>query len=68
MSALRLAVPTLLLVGELSDPAVVAVSDEIARALPAARVATLPGQGHGAMFAAPALLAAAVEDFVAGAG
>ena len=28
----------------------------------------LPGQGQGAMLAAPALLAAAVADFVAGAG
>jgi pimeloyl-ACP methyl ester carboxylesterase len=61
-------VPTLLLVGELSDAEVAAVSRGIARALPDARVATLPGQGHGAMFAAPALFAAAVEAFVDGAG
>jgi pimeloyl-ACP methyl ester carboxylesterase len=60
-----LEVPTLLLVGELSDPEVAAVSHRIASALPDARVATLPGQGHGAMFTAPALLAAAVEDFAA---
>jgi pimeloyl-ACP methyl ester carboxylesterase len=57
-------VPTLLLVGELSTPEVVGVSRGIARALTHARVATLVGQGHGAMFAAPALLAAAIEDFV----
>ena len=63
-----LAVPTLLLVGELSGPEVAAVSHRIARALPDARVATLPGQGHGAMFAAPALVAAAIEEFVDGAG
>ena len=63
-----LAVPTLLLVGELSDPEVAAVSHRIAAVLPDARVATLPGQGHGAMFAAPDLFAAAIEDFVDGAG
>ena len=57
-------VPTLLLVGALSDPEVTSVSLGIARALPEARVATLPGQGHGAMFTAPGLLAGAIEDFV----
>jgi pimeloyl-ACP methyl ester carboxylesterase len=61
-------VPTLLLIGELSGPGVGAVSHEIARALPHASVATLPGQGHGAMFGAPALLAAAVDDFVTSRG
>jgi pimeloyl-ACP methyl ester carboxylesterase len=56
-------VPALLLIGERSEPKVAAVSHEIARALPDATVATLPGQGHGAMFGAPALLAAVIEDF-----
>jgi pimeloyl-ACP methyl ester carboxylesterase len=61
-------VPTLLLLGELSASGVGAVARKIAAALPNARVATLPGQGHGAMFSAPALLAAAIEDFVARSG
>ena len=61
-------VPTLLLVGESSDAEVVAVSHRIAGVLPNARVVTLPGQGHGAMFAAPALLAAVIEEFADGAG
>ena len=42
-----------------------AVSHRISGLLPDARVTSLPGQGHGAMFSAPRLLAAAVEDFVA---
>jgi pimeloyl-ACP methyl ester carboxylesterase len=59
----ELDVPTLLLVGELSDPEVGAVSHELARVLPNATVATLPGQGHGAMFSAPELLATTIEQW-----
>ena len=61
-------VPTLLLLGELSGPEVAAATGAIARALPRASVTTLAGQGHGAMFAAPELLAAAIEGFIDGAG
>ena len=58
-------VPTLLLVGELSEPEVGAVAHEIAEVLPNATVATLPGEGHGAMFSAPELLATTIGGWAA---
>ncbi len=58
-----LAVPTLLLVGELSGPELRTVAGRIADALPDARVVTLAGQGHGAMFSAPDLLASVLQGF-----
>ena len=61
-----LAVPTLLLVGELSGPELRRVADEIAGALPDARVVTLAGQGHGAMFSGPELLASVLQRFFGG--
>lgn len=57
-------VPVLFLLGEDSDPEFERVADQIARALPDARVRTMPGQGHGAMFSAPEMLASEIERFV----
>lgn len=59
-----LASPTLCLVGELSGDELREVADRIVSAVPDGRTRTLPGQGHGAMFTAPDLLASAVEEFV----
>jgi pimeloyl-ACP methyl ester carboxylesterase len=58
------ATPTLLLLGELSDEGVNDVTLRLAEALPQATVVTLQGQGHGAMFSNPELLAAEVTRFV----
>jgi len=60
-----LGVPTLLLLGEESDDSVAGVTESIAAALPAATVEILPGQGHGAMFSAPELLATRISSFIA---
>jgi pimeloyl-ACP methyl ester carboxylesterase len=60
-----LAVPTLLVTGTLSQPALRPVTEAVAAALPDARIHELPGQGHGAMNAAPAEFASIVADFVA---
>jgi len=58
-----LEVPTLCLLGQLSGPELGVVVTEIAGALPTARVATLPGQAHGAMISAPKLFAAELRRF-----
>lgn len=63
-----LAVPTLCLVGELSGPELRTVAEQIAGAVPDGRIRILPGQGHGAMFGAPELLASEVERFVRSTG
>jgi len=60
----RLAVPTLCLLGEHSGPELGRVARTIVGSLPDACVRTLPGQGHGAMFSAPELLAAEVGSWV----
>jgi pimeloyl-ACP methyl ester carboxylesterase len=52
-----LTTPALCLLGEQSGPELAAVAGDIVAALPDARVTILPGQGHGAMFSAPRLLA-----------
>ena len=57
-------VPLLFLLGEHSDPEFERVADEIVGALPDARVTTMPGQGPGAMFSAPEMLASEIERFV----
>lgn len=59
-----LAVPTLVLVGELSGPEVVDAARQVSEALPDARTVILPGQGHGAMFTAPDLFASELRCFV----
>ena len=60
------AAPTLCLVGGLSGPELWEAASQVVVALPRARVQVLPGQGHGAMFSAPALLASVVERFLGG--
>lgn len=58
-------VPTLCLLGELSGGELRRAVHRTAEALGRAHVATLRGQGHGAMFSAPELLATQVEGFLA---
>lgn len=60
------AVPTMLILGELSGPELAATVRRVADALPRSEVVTLPGQGHGAMFSAPELLASAIRRFLGG--
>lgn len=60
-----LTTPTLLVLGELSDENVTGVTQGLAAALPEAQVLMLPGQGHGAMFSAPELLAEGIRRFIA---
>ncbi|GAA4674913.1 alpha/beta hydrolase [Pseudonocardia yuanmonensis] len=62
----HLAMPTLLLDGERSPAGQRAVVATLAGALPAARVAVLPGQGHLAQVTAPELVAGAVLDLALG--
>lgn len=52
-----LSAPVTCLVGGLSGPEVRRAADKVARALPAAEVRVLAGQGHGAMLSAPGLFA-----------
>ncbi|HEX2024350.1 MAG TPA: alpha/beta hydrolase [Acidimicrobiales bacterium] len=59
-----IAAPTLCLVGGESGPEVREATERIVAALPDARTRILPGQGHGAMFTAPDLLAWEVERFL----
>ena len=57
--------PTLLLVGEYSDPGTFGSSvDRLADRIPGARVVTLSGQGHSAMSRGPEALAGEVEKFL----
>ena len=60
--------PALLLLGETTEAEVATVTREVAAALPRAEVRLLAGQGHGAMFSAPELLASEIRRFVAAAG
>jgi pimeloyl-ACP methyl ester carboxylesterase len=57
--------PTLLLRGTESPPFLRPITEEVAAALPGARIQELGGQGRGAMSSAPALFASAVADFAA---
>jgi pimeloyl-ACP methyl ester carboxylesterase len=59
-----LAVPTLLLVGGSSPPAMTRPSELIAEALPDARIVVMPGQGHAAMNTAPDLFLREVIGFL----
>jgi len=58
-----LTAPTLLLAGGDSDQETRQPVDDLGGVLPNARVVTLEGQGHGAMFSAPQLLASVLEAF-----
>lgn len=59
-------VPTLLVVGELSVPVLGDTMQQVADAVSNSSVVTLPGQGHGAMFTAPELLASEIRRFIGG--
>ncbi len=58
-----LTVPTVCLLGGLSGSATAGVAHQVAGALPHAEVRVLPGQGHGAMFSGPELLASELRRF-----
>lgn len=59
--------PTLLLLGEFSDPVTFGSSVErLADRIPGAQVVTLSGQGHSAMSRGPQVLADEVEKFLVG--
>lgn len=59
--------PTLLLIGEYSDPATFGSSvARLAAAMPRARAVTLAGQGHSAMARGPETLAAELAKFLPG--
>ena len=60
----QVAGPTLLLVGEHSPSWAKRSTEAFAAAIPNAEVHTLEGQGHGAAFSAPAMLAAELEAFL----
>jgi pimeloyl-ACP methyl ester carboxylesterase len=60
----RLAVPTLLLVGENSPPVLKKPTERVAAALPNSRVVVMPGQGHIAMRTAPELFLREVIGFL----
>jgi pimeloyl-ACP methyl ester carboxylesterase len=57
-----LTVPTVLLQGDLSPAHLLERTKDLAAVLPAARVVTLPGQGHIAHLMAPRLLAAQIRE------
>ncbi len=68
LDAQRLAevrIPTLLLIGGASPPAMRVGTETIARALPNAQIVEMPGQEHIAMVTAPELLAEVVKPFLA---
>lgn len=60
----RLAVPTLLLLGEHSPPSLQEPTATLHAALPNSRIAVLPGQQHIAHYTAPVLFAAEVARFL----
>jgi len=63
LSGLR--VPTLMLEGSESPPALRSAAEHLHRLLPGSRLVVLPGQGHAAMDTAPDLLVAEVVAFLA---
>lgn len=62
------ATPTLLLLGTESPSFLRPITEQVAAALPDARVRDLEGQGHGAISAAPALFAEIVAKFALSTG
>lgn len=60
------AVPTLLLYGELDRRSPPAVARELHARIPGARLVFVPGAGHGVTAEAPAAVNAAIRQFVAG--
>jgi len=61
-----IAVPILILRGELSDILSVPIADRMLAANPRASLVTLPGAGHSIATDAPAGVAAAIDEFLAG--
>ena len=60
-----IAVPTLLLCGELTSPALSDATAAIAATIPSATAVELPGQGHAALALAPHLVADAIRSWSA---
>ena len=60
-----IAVPTLVVVGELDEETPPAYSEAIAAGIPDARLAVIPGAGHYTAFEAPAALNALLRDHLA---
>jgi pimeloyl-ACP methyl ester carboxylesterase len=61
-----LSCPSMLLVGSVSpEHPMLDASRALAKVLPGVRVEALPGQGHGAMRAAPEMVARLIRDFLA---
>jgi pimeloyl-ACP methyl ester carboxylesterase len=58
-------IPTLLLLGGASSPAMRVGTETIAEALPNAQIVVMPGQEHVAMVSAPDILADVVRPFLA---
>jgi pimeloyl-ACP methyl ester carboxylesterase len=60
----QISVPVELLVGERTARHLVEAAERLNRVLPNSHVTELPGQGHGALVAAPHLVAGAISDFI----
>jgi 2-succinyl-6-hydroxy-2,4-cyclohexadiene-1-carboxylate synthase len=60
-----LSLPVLLVVGE-EDAKFRAIAEDLAKALPGARIATIAGAGHAAHLEAPDRVAAVVRTFLGG--
>ena len=60
------AVPVLLVAGELDDLAPVSAQQELVTRFPDARLVVISGTGHLAHYEAPAAVAGAVKEFLAG--
>jgi len=59
----RVTSPVLLILGEASPPWASEITRELTAALPASKMAVLPGQGHLAVDSAPGLVARALSEF-----
>jgi len=64
----ELAVPTVLLVGDLDRPVLIACDEEIARRIPGCQLISMPGVDHLPSLREPALVARAILDQVRAAG
>jgi len=63
-----LAVPTLLVGGEVSPPVVGVITDELARVLPDAQRTAIPAASHGMHVQNPVAYNAALRSFLASVG
>ncbi|MFL5541722.1 MAG: alpha/beta fold hydrolase [Longimicrobiaceae bacterium] len=62
----RIAVPTLVMVGDEDVATVPAKAERIHAAIPGSRLVTIPGAGHTSSVEQPAFVNAALEEFLAG--